>query len=163
MPSMLTMAELLKERVKSVNLTPEKQENYISQEFQDYGYRLALRLNDLPKKAIYIRFAKEVPRALLEDAAAFASTYSTARVPGKVFLWKLKGLMQEYKEKHPEFRMAPIPRKKRAAKVKKEKELKGMAKVEKAPKVIKQRIVRKQPARTSKEIKAVTIPQLNLF
>jgi hypothetical protein len=65
---------------------------YISTEFQDFGYRLALKLDDLEHKSLYIKLAKEVPRSLLEQALSFAADYPNVRKKGKVFMWKLKEL-----------------------------------------------------------------------
>jgi len=36
----------------------KENKGYISQEFQDYGYRLALDLDDLEHKSLYIKMAK---------------------------------------------------------------------------------------------------------
>lgn len=72
---------------------------YVTTEFQDYGYRLALKLDDLQHKALYIKLAKEVPRALLEQALSFAADYPNARRKGKVFMWKLKELRDGLRDK----------------------------------------------------------------
>lgn len=65
---------------------------YISQEFQDYGYRLAIDLNDLSHKALYIKLAKTVDRSILERARAFAVDAFTAKSRAKLFMWKMKEL-----------------------------------------------------------------------
>ena len=39
---------------------------YITQEFQDFGYRLAVELDDLKHKSLYIKMAKEEKREILE-------------------------------------------------------------------------------------------------
>ncbi|KXK08737.1 MAG: hypothetical protein QY330_00720 [Candidatus Dojkabacteria bacterium] len=62
---------------------------YVSEEFQDFGLRLAHQLNDLKHKALYIKLAKQLPRAKLEAAASFASDYPNTKNKGKVFMWKL--------------------------------------------------------------------------
>jgi hypothetical protein len=62
---------------------------YISQEFQDYGYRLAVDLNDMDHKSLYIRMAKTVPRAILEAARAFAVDAEHAKSKGRLFMWKV--------------------------------------------------------------------------
>ncbi len=62
---------------------------YISQEFQDYGYRLAIDLNDMEHKSLYIRMAKTVPRAILEQARAFVVDAEHAKSKGKLFMWKV--------------------------------------------------------------------------
>lgn len=65
---------------------------YISREFQDYGYRLAVDLNDLDHKSLYIRLAKTMPRAILEQARAFAVDALHARSRARIFMWKMKEL-----------------------------------------------------------------------
>lgn len=65
---------------------------YVTTEFQDFGYRLALKLDDLKHKALYIKLAKETPRGLLEQALSFAADYPNVRQKGRVFMWKLKEL-----------------------------------------------------------------------
>jgi hypothetical protein len=72
---------------------------YISREFQDYGYRLAVELNDERNKSLYIKLAKEVDRSLLEQARTFVKDATQVRSRGKLFMWKLQQLKQEQKEK----------------------------------------------------------------
>ncbi len=71
---------------------------YVSREFQDYGYRLAAELGDLPHKSLYIRLAKTYPRKLLEDARSFVVD-SNARNKGALFMWKLSELKKKSKMK----------------------------------------------------------------
>lgn len=70
---------------------------YISQEFQDYGYRLAVDLNDMDHKSLYIRMAKTVPRAILEAARAFAVDAEHAKSKGRLFMWKVGELKKTVK------------------------------------------------------------------
>ncbi len=72
---------------------------YISQEFQDYGYRLAEELNDLKHKALYIKLAKETPRPILEKARNFVKDAYEVKNPGRLFMWKLGQLKKEKKER----------------------------------------------------------------
>jgi len=65
---------------------------YISQEFQDYGYRLAVDLNDMEHKSLYIRMAKTVDRAILEQARAFVVDAEHAKSKGRLFMWKVTDL-----------------------------------------------------------------------
>jgi len=65
---------------------------YISQEFQDYGYRLAVDLNDMDHKSLYIRMAKTVPRQILEQARSFVIDAERAKSKGKLFMWKVSEL-----------------------------------------------------------------------
>jgi len=68
---------------------------YISREFQDYGYRLAVELDDLGHKSLYIKLAKEAPRKLLEEAKAFVKEAYEVKNKARLFMWKLKQLKNE--------------------------------------------------------------------
>jgi len=70
---------------------------YISREFQDYGYRLAMELDDEAHKALYIRLAKTVNRALLEQARTFVVDAPNVQNKGKLFMWKLKEIRSKVK------------------------------------------------------------------
>ncbi len=72
---------------------------YVSQEFQDYGYRVAHKLGELKNVSLYIKLAKEKPRAWMEQAFSFAIDYPNAKNRGRLFMWKLKELENEFKEK----------------------------------------------------------------
>ena len=72
---------------------------YITQEFQDFGYRLAVELNDLKHKSLYIKMAKTVDRAVLERALAFVKDAQNAQSKAKLFMWKVKQVRQENKQK----------------------------------------------------------------
>lgn len=65
---------------------------YITQEFQDYGYRLAMELGDEKNKSLYIKLAKEVDRALLEQARTFVKDARNVRSRAKLFMWALTKL-----------------------------------------------------------------------
>jgi len=67
---------------------------YISQEFQDYGYRLAVALDDLKHKALYIKLAKTVDRKWLEIAKNFVKDAYEVKSKARLFMWKLKELRQ---------------------------------------------------------------------
>lgn len=71
---------------------------YISREFQDYGYRLAVELEDLEHKSLYIKLAKEEDRWLLEEALRFVSDAKKVKSKGRLFMWKL-GQLKKGKEK----------------------------------------------------------------
>lgn len=64
----------------------------ISREFQFYGCFLAESLDDTKHYSLYIKLAKELPRALLEEALSYTKGYYNAKNKGKVFMWKLKEL-----------------------------------------------------------------------
>jgi GTP-dependent phosphoenolpyruvate carboxykinase len=70
--------------------SPEKNK-YVSREYQDYGYRLAMELADEKHKSLYIKLAKETDRAALEQARRFVID-SNANNKGALFMWKLKEL-----------------------------------------------------------------------
>lgn len=70
------------------------EDKYISREFQAYGIYLAETLGDYTHRAIYIKLAKTIPRAILEKALSFVKD-STARSKPRLFMWKLKVLRTE--------------------------------------------------------------------
>lgn len=72
---------------------------FITKEFQDYGYRLAVTLNDMKHKSLYIRMAKTVDRGILEQALSFISDAHTAKSKARLFMWKVKQLKEEKKSK----------------------------------------------------------------
>jgi hypothetical protein len=85
------------ELVKKYQL--EDTDKYISREFQKYAYDLAVELEDLPHKSLYMRLAKETPRVFLERARGFVKDAQNCRSKGKLFMWKLKQLRDEAKSK----------------------------------------------------------------
>lgn len=76
----------------------EDKGGYITQEFQDFGYRLAVELDDLKHKSLYIKMAKEVDRRILERALSFVSD-SQARSKPRLFMWKVQELKKPKQEK----------------------------------------------------------------
>lgn len=74
---------------------------FITQEFQDFGYRLAVELEDLKHKSLYIKMSKEVDRVLLERALSFVKDAASAKSKAKLFMWKVKQLKQEKKNESP--------------------------------------------------------------
>lgn len=64
----------------------------LSTEFQEFGVYLADSLGDPKHYALYIKYAKEYPRALLEEALSFTKGYTQAKSKAKIFMWKLKQL-----------------------------------------------------------------------
>ncbi len=69
------------------------EDKYISREFQSYGIYLAEALGDYKHKALYIRLAKTVPRAILEKALSFVKD-ANAKSKGRLFMWKMKQLKE---------------------------------------------------------------------
>ncbi|MDQ5951561.1 MAG: hypothetical protein QG639_842 [Patescibacteria group bacterium] len=75
----------------------EDKGGYITQEFQDFGYRLALELGDTARTSLYMRLAKSTKRALLEQALSFVADAPNVKNKAALFMWKLK----ELKNKSP--------------------------------------------------------------
>jgi len=70
---------------------------YISQEWQDYAYRLAMFLDDLTHKSLYMRLAKNTLRAQLEEAKNFVSDAYQVKNKASLFMWKLKEIKGQKK------------------------------------------------------------------
>lgn len=77
-------------------------DKYISQEFQKYGYDLAMELGDPKNISFYIRLAKENNRGLLERARNFVKDANKVRSRPALFVWKLTQLKKEAKDKKSE-------------------------------------------------------------
>lgn len=75
------------------------EDKYISHEFQKYGYELAKELGDLKNKSLYMKFAKETPRGLLEVAKNFVKDAANVKSKPRLFMWKLQQLKKESKIK----------------------------------------------------------------
>jgi hypothetical protein len=71
-------------------------DKYVSVEFQKYAYDLAVELEDLAHKSLYMKLAKTYPRNLLENARTFVKD-ANARSKAKLFMWKLKDLKSQKK------------------------------------------------------------------
>jgi hypothetical protein len=71
---------------------------YITQEFQDFGYQMAVKLNDLKRTSMYMRMSKTIDRAILEQAMSFISDAHQARNKAALFMWKVKELRKETKK-----------------------------------------------------------------
>lgn len=84
---------------KIINRVEKKKESQrVSREFQDYGIRIAEQLNDTAHKSLYIKLAKEKPRKALEDALSYVLDYPQAHTKGRLFMWKLKELLNSNKK-----------------------------------------------------------------
>lgn len=77
--------------------TISQRQKYIKNEFQSYALDLARELDDWKHKSIYLRLAKNQPRAILEQARCFVKDQSpgTIKSKGRLFMWKLKQLTQK--------------------------------------------------------------------
>jgi hypothetical protein len=76
----------------------EDKGGHISQEFQDFGYRMAMELGDQAHKSLYMRMAKKEDRQILEKALSFVKD-ANAKSPARLFMWKVKKLKEEVKLK----------------------------------------------------------------
>jgi hypothetical protein len=72
---------------------------YISKEYQLYGLRLSNKLDDKERATMYIKWAKEKPRGILEQALSFTSDYPNVKDKSRIFMWKVKELEKEYEKK----------------------------------------------------------------
>ena len=75
-------------------------DKYISREYQGFGVYLSEKLSDSAHKSMYIRFARDIPRPILEAALRFVID-SNAKNRAALFMWKLKemGAFQKTKGK----------------------------------------------------------------
>lgn len=78
----------VKDILKKFNPLEDK---YVSREFQTFGIHLAKKLGDKRRKGLYMKLAKTVPRAILEEALRFVID-ANARNRAALFMWKLKEL-----------------------------------------------------------------------
>lgn len=67
------------------------EDKYVSREFQTFGIHLSKKLLDERHKSLYIKLAKTIHRAILEEALRFVID-SNARNKAALFMWKLKQL-----------------------------------------------------------------------
>lgn len=67
------------------------EDKYVSREFQTFGIHLSEKLGDTRRKGLYMKLAKTVPRAILEEALRFVVD-ANARNRAALFMWKLKEL-----------------------------------------------------------------------
>ncbi len=76
------------------------EDRYVSHEYQAYGVHLAEKLQDKQHKSMYIKFAKNLPRPVLEEALRFVID-SKARKKAALFMWKLKEMGTFKSQKRP--------------------------------------------------------------
>lgn len=67
------------------------EDKYVSREFQTFAIHLSKKLGDERRKSLYMKLAKTVPRAILEEALRFVID-ANARNRAALFMWKLKEL-----------------------------------------------------------------------
>ena len=56
-------------------------------------------MKDLKHKSLYIKLAKTTDRNMMEEAFAYAKHYNKAKNKARIFMWKLKEMRQEQKER----------------------------------------------------------------
>lgn len=76
-----------------------KKKGYVTQEYQSYGAWLANTLEDKERMSMYIKWAKEKPRSVLESAYRFTADYPEARDKSRIFMWKVKELENKGEKK----------------------------------------------------------------
>lgn len=76
------------------NYTLQDKGGHITQEFQDFGYRLAMELEDEKHKSLYMRMAKSEKRGLLEKALSFVVDAPKVKNKAALFMWKFQQLKQ---------------------------------------------------------------------
>lgn len=70
----------------------------IAHEFQHYGVYLAECLDDTKHYSLYIKLAKSIDRAVLDEALTFTKGYLSAKNKARVFMWRLKQLRENATE-----------------------------------------------------------------
>jgi hypothetical protein len=78
---------------------PKARNKYVNHEFQDFGLRLANELNDLPHKTLFLKMAKTIDRKILNQALSFVKDAPAKYNKAKLFMWKVKKIREEWKEK----------------------------------------------------------------
>ena len=76
-----------------------KKKGYVTKEYQSYGAWLSNALDDKKRMSMYIKWAKDKPRAILESAYRFTADYPSAKDKSRLFMWKVKDLENGSKEK----------------------------------------------------------------
>jgi len=75
-----------------------KKKGYVTQEYQSYGAWLSRQLDDPKRMSMYIKWAKDKPRGVLESAYRFTIDYPQAKDKSRIFMWKVKELENNKKE-----------------------------------------------------------------
>lgn len=73
---------------------PNRPKN-LSREFQVYGVYMAEELDDTAHYSLYIKLAKDYPRAMLDEALTYTKGYTKAKSKGRVFMWRLQQLKKD--------------------------------------------------------------------
>ena len=86
---MKSLAKILQE-----TKNPQRPKN-LHTEFQHYGVWLCEQLGDIKHYSLYIKFAKDIDRSILEEALTFTKDYTQAKSKARIFMWRLKQLRKE--------------------------------------------------------------------
>lgn len=95
------MNESLQQLLQHHQIKAVNSGKYISQEFQDYAYRMAMQIStpeDRETISLCMRLAKKKPRAVLDSALSFVSD-ATAKNKVALFLWKIGQIEADQREK----------------------------------------------------------------
>jgi hypothetical protein len=76
-----------------------KKKGYVTTEYQSYGAWLSRQLGDKKRISMYIKWAKDKPRGVLEAAYRFVSDYPEAKDRSRLFMWKVKDLEGGHEKK----------------------------------------------------------------
>jgi predicted RNA methylase len=95
-----SIKDLLKNSQSEILRNISKSAKYVKHDFQDLGYRIALKLNDLSHRSLYMRLSKTIPEPTLTKALSFALDYPLkyGNNRAKIFMWKLKEIRSLEKE-----------------------------------------------------------------
>lgn len=74
---------------------PDRPKN-LHTEFQQFGVFLAESLGDTKHYSLYIKYAKNYPRSLLEEALSYTKDYSKPKSKARIFMWRLKDLRKNH-------------------------------------------------------------------
>lgn len=70
-----------------------QEKKYLKYDFQKMGVEIAIKLEDMAHKSLYIKLCKETDEKLIRQAFDFAIDYNLkSGSRGRIFMWKLKEL-----------------------------------------------------------------------
>lgn len=81
-----------------LNYSFDDKPKYVTKEFQSYGYKLAVELEDKKRAGMYIKFAKTIDRSILERARNFVKDAKNVKSKSRLFMWKLGKLRMKNEE-----------------------------------------------------------------
>jgi len=84
------LGDILSNRLNKITDTPV----YAKHEWQEFGVRIAKELGDEKRTSMYIKFAKEYGKEILEESLDFVKEAKNVKSKPKLFLWKFKQLKE---------------------------------------------------------------------